>query len=164
MLHTVLTIEPMASCTLSKHSANSSTCVLLLNTAWILLPLPHDSGTKGMCHHSWNRLMWKSEIKKTKSYLSLCWNKFSLCCPGYPGICSVDQAGLKLRDPHASASWVLGLKAFATTAWFNSLLMTERAPVSIQTIRCVFCLLARLSDFLLTGLHKGTCWVPKQDY
>jgi hypothetical protein len=30
---------------------------------------------------------------------------------GYPGTCSVDQAGLKLRNSPASASQVLGLKA-----------------------------------------------------
>jgi hypothetical protein len=35
--------------------------------------------------------------------------------PGYPGTHSVDQAGLELRNPPASASQVLGLKACATT-------------------------------------------------
>jgi hypothetical protein len=39
-----------------------------------------------------------------------------LCSPGCPGIHSVDQAGLELRDLPASASQVLGLKAWATTA------------------------------------------------
>jgi hypothetical protein len=34
--------------------------------------------------------------------------------PGCPGTHSVDQAGLKLRNPPASASQVLGLKAYAT--------------------------------------------------
>jgi hypothetical protein len=38
----------------------------------------------------------------------------------------VDQAGLELRDPPASASRVLGLKAWATTAYFFAFL---RAPV-----------------------------------
>jgi hypothetical protein len=33
-------------------------------------------------------------------------------------LCTVDQAGLKLRDPPASAFRVLGLKACATTAGF----------------------------------------------
>ena len=37
--------------------------------------------------------------------------------PSCPGTCSVDQAGLELRDPPASASWVLGLKTCATTIW-----------------------------------------------
>jgi hypothetical protein len=36
---------------------------------------------------------------------------------GCPGTHSVDQAGLELRNPPASASQVLGLKACATTAW-----------------------------------------------
>jgi hypothetical protein len=38
-----------------------------------------------------------------------------LCSPGCPGTHSVYQAGLKLRNPPASASGVLGLKACATT-------------------------------------------------
>ena len=38
----------------------------------------------------------------------------SLCCPGCPGTHSVDQVGLKLRDPPASASQVLGLNACVT--------------------------------------------------
>jgi hypothetical protein len=33
----------------------------------------------------------------------------SLCSPGCPGTHSVDQLSLKLRDPPASASQVLGL-------------------------------------------------------
>jgi hypothetical protein len=41
-------------------------------------------------------------------FLSRDW--VSLYSPGCPGTHSVDQAGLALRDPPASASWVLGLK------------------------------------------------------
>jgi hypothetical protein len=42
------------------------------------------------------------------------WDSVSLySCPGTH---FVDQAGLELRNPPASASWVLGLKACATTA------------------------------------------------
>jgi hypothetical protein len=41
--------------------------------------------------------------------------RVSLCFPGCPGTHSVDQAGLKLRNPPASASQVLELKACATT-------------------------------------------------
>jgi hypothetical protein len=36
---------------------------------------------------------------------------FFLCSPGCPGTHFVDQAGLELRNPPASASQVLGLKA-----------------------------------------------------
>jgi hypothetical protein len=42
-------------------------------------------------------------------------DRVSLYSPGCPGTHSVDQAGLELRNPPASASQVLGLKAWATT-------------------------------------------------
>jgi hypothetical protein len=45
------------------------------------------------------------------------WNQSTGC----PGTHSVDQAGLKLKDPPASASQVLRLKACTTTAWFKLL-------------------------------------------
>jgi hypothetical protein len=47
-------------------------------------------------------------------------DRVSLCSPGCPGTHSVDQAGLELRNPPASASQVLGLKAWATTNWLGS--------------------------------------------
>ena len=42
-------------------------------------------------------------------------DRVSLCSPGCPGTHFVDQAGLELRNPPASASHVLGLKACTTT-------------------------------------------------
>jgi hypothetical protein len=42
-------------------------------------------------------------------------DRVSLCGPGCPRTCSVSQAGLKLKNPLASASWMLGLKACTTT-------------------------------------------------
>jgi hypothetical protein len=42
-------------------------------------------------------------------------DRVSLYSPGCPGTHFVDQAGLQLRNPPASASQVLGLKACATT-------------------------------------------------
>jgi hypothetical protein len=45
----------------------------------------------------------------------LFWDRVFLWSPVYPGTHSVDQAGLELRNPPASASQVLGLKACATT-------------------------------------------------
>jgi hypothetical protein len=42
-------------------------------------------------------------------------DRVSLYSPGWPGTHFVDQAGLELRNPPASASRVLGLKACATT-------------------------------------------------
>jgi hypothetical protein len=41
-------------------------------------------------------------------------DRVSLCSPGCPGTHFVDQAGLELRNPPASASQVLGLKTCAT--------------------------------------------------
>jgi hypothetical protein len=43
-------------------------------------------------------------------------DRVSLYSPGCAGTHFVDQAGLELRNPPASASQVLGLKACATTA------------------------------------------------
>lgn len=40
-----------------------------------------------------------------------------LYCPGYPGTCSVDQAGL---EAPTSVSLVLGLKVYAITIWLSS--------------------------------------------
>jgi hypothetical protein len=42
-------------------------------------------------------------------------DRVSLYSPGCPGTHFVDQAGLELRNPPASASQVLGLKVCATT-------------------------------------------------
>jgi hypothetical protein len=42
--------------------------------------------------------------------------------PGCPGTHSVDQVGLELRNPPASAFQVLGLKACDITAWLIFLL------------------------------------------
>jgi hypothetical protein len=49
----------------------------------------------------------------------------SLCSPGCPGTHSVDQAGLGLRNPPASASQVLGLKACTNTAQLEFFPLTE---------------------------------------
>ena len=43
-------------------------------------------------------------------------DRVSLCSPGCTGTHFVDQVGLELRNPPASASRVLGLKACATSA------------------------------------------------
>jgi hypothetical protein len=44
-------------------------------------------------------------------------DRVSLYSPGCPGTHSVDQASIEHRNPPASASQVLGLKACATTTW-----------------------------------------------
>jgi hypothetical protein len=74
-------------------------------------------------------LLWESEGKLPGAHFLFFWGGFffffgfvlffrdrvSLYSPGCPGAHFVDQAGLKLRNPPASASRVLGLKACATT-------------------------------------------------
>jgi hypothetical protein len=56
-------------------------------------------------------------------------DRVSLCSSGCPGTHSVDQAGLKLRNPPASASQMLGLKAYTTIARLKNcfyLLLSEK--------------------------------------
>jgi hypothetical protein len=49
-------------------------------------------------------------------------DRVSLCSSGCSGIHFVDQAGLELRNPPASASQGLGLKACATTLGYSLIL------------------------------------------
>jgi hypothetical protein len=55
-------------------------------------------------------------------------DRVSLYSPGCPGTHFVDQAGLELRNPPASASQVLGLKACATTPGFTSFFKACAVP------------------------------------
>jgi hypothetical protein len=50
-------------------------------------------------------------------------DRVSLYSPGCPGAHFVDQAGLELRNPPASASRVLGLKACTTTPGIKQIVM-----------------------------------------
>ena len=60
--------------------------------------------------------LWKAQIiieEITFSFFPLFFWFFETgfhCSPGYPGNYSVNQVRLELRDPPASAFWVLGLK------------------------------------------------------
>jgi hypothetical protein len=62
----------------------------------------------------------------------------SLCSPVCPGTHFVDQAGLKLRNPPASASRVLGLKACATMpgCWnfLKTILLSSYTSISLPTL------------------------------
>jgi hypothetical protein len=61
-------------------------------------------------------------------------DRVSLCSSGCPGTHFVDQAGLELRNPPASASRVLGLKACATTpSYFSHIYPSLSSPISIPT-------------------------------
>jgi hypothetical protein len=72
-------------------------------------------------------------------------DRVSLCSPGCPGTHSVDQAGLELRNPPASASRVLGLKVCATT------------PGPTLTFLCIICFTECSASFLL---YRGNGFLP----
>jgi hypothetical protein len=62
-------------------------------------------------------------------------DRVSLCNPGYSGYSgthSEGQAGLELRNPPASASQVLGLKACATTALLYYRHLNARLSMMVQ--------------------------------
>ena len=58
-------------------------------------------------------------------FVCLFWDRVSLYSPDCPGTYFVDQAGLKLRNPPASASRVLGLKATMPDFCWTILLTTS---------------------------------------
>ena len=60
-------------------------------------------------------------------------NRVSLYSPGCPGTHSVEQAGLELRNPPASASQMLGLKACATTTQHGPRLFNKALKHLIRT-------------------------------
>ena len=61
------------------------------------------------------------------------WDIVSLYCPGWPGTHSVDEAGLKLRDPPASASWVLEFKVCPSIIWLIHYLIQTLPQPSAET-------------------------------
>ena len=88
---------------------------------------------------SWSPIvLWKYElylVKKidiirdlTQTCFCFCFyffrDRVSLYSPGCPGTHFVDQAGLELRYPPASAFQILGLKVSATTARLTCLCLT----------------------------------------
>jgi hypothetical protein len=71
----------------------------------------------------WAKGIFWETLWHTTGFWSFCFifvfvfgDRVSLYSPGCPGTHFVDQAGLELLDPPASASRVLGLKSCATTA------------------------------------------------
>ena len=59
----------------------------------------------------------------------------SLCSPGCPRTHFVGHAGYKLRDPPASASQALGLKACVNAAW-----RVPSLPAIVGVLVMIFCL------------------------
>jgi hypothetical protein len=78
--------------------------------------------TRARAHTHTQRQRERENTKGLRIWVFVCFfclvfrDRVSLCSPGCPGTHSVDQAGLELRNPPASASRVLGLKACATTS------------------------------------------------
>jgi hypothetical protein len=96
----------------------------------------------------WN--FWLAKLFFVVVVVVVVLDRVSLYSPGCPGIHSVDQAGLELRNPPASASWVLGLKAFAKPpSWLAKFLTSSFISVeffffffgnSMSTFYFVFCI------------------------
>jgi hypothetical protein len=61
-------------------------------------------------------------------------DRVSLCSPGYPGTHSVDQAGLKLKNPSSSHSQVLGLKACTTTTQLLNLFLLRYLTITTRKL------------------------------
>jgi hypothetical protein len=106
---------------------------------WVQVPLavrvsyswnPPEAGVRDAQH--WTELV--SSAKEVSTFFvagngegelfCFIWDRLSLCTFGCPGTCSVDQAGLELRDLAASAFLVLGLKVYATTTISKWALLT----------------------------------------
>jgi hypothetical protein len=84
-------------------------------------------------------------------------DRVSLCSLGCPGTHTVDQAGLELRNPPASVSLVLGLKACATTPGCGILInlcltSPEHAGDVSDCIRSLFLIIVLLRHNLFTWL------------
>ena len=102
----------------------SSSWAALLPLSLSRNPSNFRPGTRNIKCKDGNTKLETDELEFFKPRLESClfvfWDRVSLYSPGCPGTYSVDQAGLELRNPPASASQVLGLKACATTAWLKN--------------------------------------------
>jgi hypothetical protein len=76
----------------------------------------------------------------------------SLCSPGCPGTHSVDQAGLELRNPPASASRVLGLKVCAITAQLLFLFLPFHIYLALKQL-CMYA-----TDVGMPKEARRGCW------
>jgi hypothetical protein len=95
-------------------------------------------------------------------------DRVSLCSLGCPGTHSVDQAGLGLRNPLASASRVLGLKACTTNSQLLFFFFETRFGVAqsswipIQSILGAnLILLTPAPECWLISLHQPPCQIDE---
>jgi hypothetical protein len=87
--------------------------------AWVLYRLQEHKGLSGTC----------SDLNPV-SFFFFDFSRQGFSGPGCPGTHSVNQADLKLRNPPASASQVLGLKVCTTTALHNPVSFYVMLPYS----------------------------------
>jgi hypothetical protein len=99
---------------------------------WAMTPVPGDltpsstslgmAGRHTVCIKTYRQNTNMYNIKLFCLFGWLVWffrDRVSMCSPGCRRTHFVDQAGLNLRNPPASASQVLGLKVCATTPSYN---------------------------------------------
>ena len=95
-------------------------------------------------------------IKTQKSLIFLfnffSWVRVALIIFGCPETYSVDQAGLEVRDPSASASWVLGLKV---CAWIFFFFLVEKCFPGVGFQFLVFTKEATLWPFFHLLLYNA---------
>jgi hypothetical protein len=93
-----------SQCTNPRQEPSAGLTGLLSNMGSVFLYGPGSPASRWYAHSGLDPL-----------FFFFFWDRVSLYSPGYPGAHFVDQAGLELRNPPASASWVLGLKVCTTT-------------------------------------------------
>jgi hypothetical protein len=108
---------------------------------------------------------YQSQFKKTHGLLFLfCWDRVSLYIPDCPGTHSVDQAGLKLRNPPASASQVLGLKACAAItaqqSWIFGCEHSKPVGCSLSSFLEETDMQSHHAFSACTWIHTETEWIP----
>jgi hypothetical protein len=74
-------------------------------------------------------------------------NRVSLCSPGCPGTHSVDQAGLVLRNPPASASQVLVMLYILQNSEIRTTVFTDLGS-STDVVICICRLLVLYNEFI----------------
>ena len=111
------TPSPLVACSFSSHLYISVSYFAL-----IVLTKEHNTTKSLHALFNWRILMIFIYHCKTKDnffFFLVFWDRVSLCSLGCPGTHSVDQAGLELRNPPASAYQVLGSKACSTMPSFK---------------------------------------------
>jgi len=99
-------------------------------------------GSPGLCH----KCLHLACHPPAQRFVDFCFVLFcfvlfdgvSLCSPSCPGIHSVDQAVLELRDLPTSTSWELGLKMCATSTLSTESFYSCSEKMGILEGRCRF--------------------------